>query len=105
MPMGARRALVAAGNDKEVLVFGFDGARASLMKSVQAGSRRRTCSSSKTMAKTAAQFAHRYLQAGRSGSGSEDQMRRKHFVRITGLAALALVLGNSLGFLPLDAKG
>jgi len=65
MAMGAHRALVAAGKDKQVLVFGFDGAR-DVIDEIRAGRIAATgMQFPKNMAKMAAEFAHEYLQGKR----------------------------------------
>jgi len=65
MAMGALRALVAAGKHKQVLVFGFDGAK-DVIDEIRAGRIAGTVMQfPKTMAKMAAEFAHQYLQGKR----------------------------------------
>jgi ABC-type sugar transport system substrate-binding protein len=65
MAMGAYRALVAAGKDKQVLVFGFDGAR-DVIDEVRAGGIVATgMQFPKTMAQMAAEFADQYLKGKR----------------------------------------
>lgn len=65
MAMGAYRALVAAGRDKQVLVFGFDGAR-DVIDMIREGRIAATgMQFPRTMAQMAAEFAHEYLQGKR----------------------------------------
>jgi ribose transport system substrate-binding protein len=65
MAMGAYQALVAAGKDKEVKVFGFDGAD-DVVKSIAEGKIVATgMQFPKLMARTAAESAHKYLEGER----------------------------------------
>lgn len=65
MAMGAHRALVAAGKDRQVMVFGFDGAK-DVIDEIRAGQIVATgMQFPKTMAKMAAEFADQYLQGKR----------------------------------------
>lgn len=65
MAMGAHRALVAAGKDKQVMVFGFDGAK-DVIDEIRAGRIVATgMQFPKTMAKMAAEFADQYLKGKR----------------------------------------
>ena len=65
MAMGAHRALVAAGKDKQVQVFGFDGAR-DVIDEIRAGRIVATgMQFPKTMAKRAAESADQYLKGKR----------------------------------------
>jgi ABC-type sugar transport system substrate-binding protein len=65
MAMGAYRALVAAGKDKQVMVFGFDGAK-DVVDEIRAGNIVATgMQFPKTMARMAAEFADQYLQGKR----------------------------------------
>lgn len=65
MAMGAYRALVAAGKDKQVMVFGFDGAR-DVIDEIRAGHIVATgMQFPKTMARMAAEFADEYIQGRR----------------------------------------
>lgn len=62
MAMGAYRALVTAGKDKQVMVFGFDGAK-DVIDEIRAGHIVATgMQFPKTMARMAAEFADRYLK-------------------------------------------
>jgi ribose transport system substrate-binding protein len=65
MAMGAHRAIVAAGKDKQVMVFGFDGAK-DVIDEIRAGRIVATgMQFPKTMAKMAAESADQYLQGKR----------------------------------------
>lgn len=65
MAMGAYQALVAAGKDKEVAVFGFDGAD-DVMNSIRDRKIKATgLQSPQTMAKTAARYADEYFKGKR----------------------------------------
>jgi ribose transport system substrate-binding protein len=65
MAMGAYQALVSAGKDKEVKVFGFDGA-ADVVDAVRDGKIQATAMQyPKTMAKNAAEYADEYLKGKR----------------------------------------
>ncbi len=65
MAMGAHRALIAAGKDKQVMVFGFDGAK-DVIDEIRAGRIVATgMQFPKTMAKMAAEFADQYLKGKR----------------------------------------
>ncbi len=65
MAMGAYRALVTAGKDKQVMVFGFDGAT-DVIDEIRAGRIAATgMQFPKTMAKTAAKYADEYLRGRR----------------------------------------
>jgi ribose transport system substrate-binding protein len=65
MAMGVYQALVGAGKAKEVKVFGFDGAR-DVVESINDGKIIATgMQFPKTMAKTAALYAHEYLEGKR----------------------------------------
>jgi ABC-type sugar transport system substrate-binding protein len=65
MAMGAHRALIAAGKDQQVMVFGFDGAK-DVIDEIRAGRIVATgMQFPKTMAKMAAEFADQYLQGKR----------------------------------------
>jgi ribose transport system substrate-binding protein len=65
MAMGAHQALVAAGKDKQVKVFGFDGAD-DVVKLIAEGKIVATgMQFPKVMAKTAAESAHKYLNGNR----------------------------------------
>jgi len=65
MAMGAYRALVAAGKDKQVMVFGFDGAK-DVIDEIRADRIAATgMQFPKTMAKMAAQSADQYLKGKR----------------------------------------
>lgn len=65
MAMGAYRALVAAGKDTQVMVFGFDGAR-DVIDEIRAGHIVATgMQFPKTMARMAAEFADEYIQGKR----------------------------------------
>lgn len=65
MAMGAYRALVTAGKDKDVMVFGFDGAR-DVIDEIRAGHIVATgMQFPKTMARMAAESADQYLKGKR----------------------------------------
>jgi ribose transport system substrate-binding protein len=65
MAMGAYRALATAGKDKQVMVFGFDGAK-DVIDEIRAGRIVATgMQFPKTMAKMAAEFADEYLKGKR----------------------------------------
>jgi len=65
MAMGAHRAIVAAGKDKQVLVFGFDGAK-DVIDEIRSGRIVATgMQFPKTMAKMAAESADQYLKGKR----------------------------------------
>lgn len=65
MAMGAYQALVAAGKDKEVKVFGFDGAQ-DVVESIKDGKIVATgMQFPKIMAETAALYAHEYFKGRR----------------------------------------
>lgn len=65
MAMGAYQALVAAGKDREVMVFGFDGAK-DVVQSIREGKILATgMQFPKLMAETAADYAHAYFQGKR----------------------------------------
>lgn len=65
MAMGAYQALVAAGKDKQVKVFGFDGAE-DVVKLIAEGKIAATgMQFPRTMARMAAEFAHQYLNGKR----------------------------------------
>ncbi len=65
MAMGAHRAIVAAGKDKQVMVFGFDGAK-DVIDEIRAGRIVATgMQFPKTMAKMAAESADQYLKGKR----------------------------------------
>ena len=82
MAMGAYQALVAAGKDKDVKVFGFDGAD-DVVKLIAEGKIVATgMQFPKTMARTAAEYADEWLKgkrdfpaegAGRGRAGDERQ--------------------------------
>lgn len=66
MAMGAYQALVAAGKDKQVMVFGYDGAK-DVIDSISEGKIVATVMQfPKLMAKTAAEWADQYLRGERS---------------------------------------
>jgi len=65
MAMGAYQALVAAGRDKQVRVFGFDGAD-DVVRLIAEGKIAATgMQFPKTMARTAAEFADQWLRGKR----------------------------------------
>jgi ribose transport system substrate-binding protein len=65
MAMGAHRAIIAAGKDKQVMVFGFDGAK-DVIDEIRAGRIVATgMQFPKTMAKMAAESADQYLKGKR----------------------------------------
>ncbi len=65
MAMGAYQALVAAGKDKQVKVFGFDGAE-DVIRLIAEGKIMATgMQFPRTMARMAAEFAHEYMQGRR----------------------------------------
>jgi len=65
MAMGAHRALITAGKDKQVLVFGFDGAK-DVIDEIGAGRIVATgMQFPKTMARMAAEFADQYIKGKR----------------------------------------
>jgi len=65
MAMGAYQALVAAGKDKQVKVFGFDGAE-DVIRLISEGKIMATgMQFPRTMARMAAEFAHEYMQGRR----------------------------------------
>ncbi|MBE0535731.1 MAG: D-ribose ABC transporter substrate-binding protein [Phycisphaerae bacterium] len=62
MAMGAYRALIAAGKEKKVMVFGFDGAN-DVINEIRAGTIAATgMQFPKTMARMAAEYADQYLK-------------------------------------------
>ena len=66
MAMGAYQALVAAGKDKQIMVFGYDGAK-DVIDSIREGKIVATVMQfPKLMAKTAAEWADQYLRGERS---------------------------------------
>ncbi len=68
MAMGAHRAILAAGKDKQVMVFGFDGAK-DVIDEIRAGRIVATgMQFPKTMAKMAAESADQYLKGKRDFS-------------------------------------
>lgn len=65
MAMGAYQALIAAGKSKKVKVFGFDGSE-DVVESIKNGNIAATgMQFPKTMAKTAALYAHKYIEGER----------------------------------------
>jgi ribose transport system substrate-binding protein len=65
MAMGAYRALATAGKDKQVMVFGFDGAK-DVIEAISTGDIVATgMQFPKTMAQTAAEYADQYIKGKR----------------------------------------
>lgn len=65
MAMGAYQAILAAGKTEQILVFGFDGAQ-DVVNAIKEGRIEATgMQFPKTMARTAAEFAHKYIQGKR----------------------------------------
>jgi ribose transport system substrate-binding protein len=65
MALGAFQALKAAGRDKDVLVFGFDGAEDAIQSIAEGGMRATVMQYPKLMAKTSAESAHDYINGKR----------------------------------------
>ena len=66
MAMGAYQAIRAAGKEDKIMVFGFDGA-ADVIDAMRDGKIEATCMQfPKTMAKTAAEFADKYIKGERN---------------------------------------
>ncbi len=65
MAMGAYQAILAAGKTEQIMVFGFDGAQ-DVVNAIKEGRIEATgMQFPKTMARTAAEFAHEYIQGKR----------------------------------------